>query len=85
MYQITANIEGMMCGMCESHIADAIRKGFDVKSVKASRSKKNAVIIAENDITEEELHKVIDPTGYDLISVKSEPYGKKGFHLFGKG
>ena len=25
MYQITLGIDGMMCGMCESHINDAVR------------------------------------------------------------
>ena len=28
MYQITLNIDGMMCGMCESHINDAVRTAF---------------------------------------------------------
>ena len=27
MYQTTLKIDGMMCGMCESHINDTIRKG----------------------------------------------------------
>ncbi|MBQ6240726.1 MAG: heavy-metal-associated domain-containing protein [Firmicutes bacterium] len=83
MYKVTAGIEGMMCGMCESHIQDAIRKAFNVKSVKASKGKKNAVIICENPISEEEMHAAIDPTGYELVSVTCEPYEKKGFHLFG--
>ena len=26
MYQTTLKIDGMMCGMCESHINDTIRK-----------------------------------------------------------
>lgn len=31
MTQTTLKIDGMMCGMCESHINDAIRKEFPVK------------------------------------------------------
>ena len=36
MTQTTLKIDGMMCGMCESHINDAIRKEFPVKKVTAS-------------------------------------------------
>ena len=32
MQQITLKIDGMMCGMCESHINESIRNNFSVKS-----------------------------------------------------
>ena len=38
MIQITLKIDGMMCGMCESHINDAIRNAFSVKKVSASET-----------------------------------------------
>lgn len=82
MTKITLKIDGMMCGMCEAHIADAIRQAFPVKKVTASHSKGQAEIIAENDISDDELHGVIDPTGYTLTEVSREPYEKKG--LFSK-
>ena len=81
MIKTTATIEGMMCGMCEAHVNDAVRKAFDVKKVTSSHKKNETVIISEKEITEEELHKVIDPTGYELKGVKNEEYRKKG--LFG--
>ena len=28
MEKVTVKIDGMMCGMCEAHICDAIRKAF---------------------------------------------------------
>ena len=31
MYKTTLKIDGMMCGMCESHINDTIRKAVPVK------------------------------------------------------
>lgn len=31
MKKITLKIDGMMCGMCESHVNDAIRKALAVK------------------------------------------------------
>lgn len=84
MIRITAGIEGMMCGMCEAHVQDAIRKAFPVRSVKASRARQNVVIVTETEITEAELRRVIDPTGYKVLSFTSEPWEKKGFRLFGK-
>ncbi len=81
MKQITLGIEGMACGMCETHIADTIRQNFKVKKVKADRKKKTAVIVTEEDIAEEALKNAIDPTGYTVTSYQSEEYQKKG--LFG--
>lgn len=82
MVKITAGVEGMACSMCETHINEAVRKAFSVKKVTSSHTKKQTVIIAEHDIPEQELKNVVAETGYDVVSVYSEPYEKKG--LFGK-
>ena len=47
MYQITLGIDGMMCGMCESHINDAVRNAFPVKKVSSSHGKGQTVILSE--------------------------------------
>jgi copper chaperone CopZ len=78
MNKITVKIGGMMCGMCESHVNDAIRKAFSVKKVTSSHTKGEAVILSEEPITEEQLRSVIDQTGYQVQSVTVEPYTKKG-------
>ena len=40
MIKTTLKIDGMMCGMCESHVNDAIRKAFPaVKKVTSSHGK----------------------------------------------
>ena len=39
MQQITLKIDGMMCGMCESHINESIRNNFSVKKVTSSHTK----------------------------------------------
>lgn len=39
MVKTTLGIDGMMCGMCESHMNDAIRNNFDVKKVTSSHRK----------------------------------------------
>lgn len=78
MVKITLEIQGMACGMCESHINDTIRRQFSVKKVSSSHSKGRTEIIAENPIDEEDLKKAVSETGYELVSVKTEPYVKKG-------
>ena len=47
MYQITLGIDGMMCGMCESHINDAVRNAFPVRKVTSSHSRGQTVILSE--------------------------------------
>ncbi len=78
MVKITLGIEGMACGMCEAHINEAVRNAFRVKKVTSSHAKKQTVIIAEEDILEQELKNVIAKAGYEAVSVSSEPYEKKG-------
>lgn len=78
MVKITVGIEGMACGMCEAHINEAVRNAFRVKKVTSSHTKKQTVILAEQDIPEEELKSVVAKAGYEAISVNSEPYEKKG-------
>ena len=83
MFKTTLKIEGMMCGMCEAHIADVIRKKVsDAKKVSASHSKGIATFLSEAAPSEEELKKAITETGYTCLAVNSETYVKKG--LFGR-
>lgn len=83
MVKITIGVEGMACGMCEAHINEAVRNAFPVKKVTSSHTKKQTVIIAEQDISEQKLKDVIEKTGYDAVSVSSELYEKKGlFSVF---
>lgn len=78
MIQTTLKIDGMMCGMCESHINDAVRKDFPVKKVTASHSKGTCVILSEESLDEAKLRDTIDATGYTLLDIQSQPYEKKG-------
>ncbi len=78
MKQYTVKIDGMMCGMCESHINDVIRKTLpDAKKVKSSHTKGTATFIAE-EIDEAKLIQAIAETGYTALGVTSEQYKKKG-------
>ncbi len=83
MYKVIAKIEGMMCGMCEAHIADTISRAFpDAKKVSASRKQGEATFLSEQEIDREKLKKAIEETGYTFVSVSVEPYIKRG--LFGR-
>ena len=82
MIKTTVKIDGMMCGMCEAHISDTIRKAFpDAKKVSASRKNGEATFLTENEIDAKVLETAIENTGYKFISCSSEPYKKHG--LFG--
>ena len=82
MIQTTLSIDGMMCGMCESHINDCIRRSFAVKKVTSSHIKGQTVILSEEPLDEEKLRAAIKETGYDLVSISAAPYEKHG--LFGR-
>ena len=84
MIQTTIGVGGMMCEMCETHINDVIRKNFKVKSVKSSRKKQQCVVVTQEPLDEAAVRAAISETGYEFLSMTSEPYVKKGlFGLFG--
>ena len=78
MQKITVKVDGMMCGMCEAHVNDAVRKAFPVKKVTSSHSKGETVILTGQDIDEAALRSAIGATGYGVRAVFKEPYEKKG-------
>lgn len=84
MVKTILEIDGMACGMCEAHVNDAVRKAFAVKKVTSSHSKGRTEILSEQPLEEERLRAVIEATGYQVMTLRSEPYEKKGFSLFRK-
>ncbi len=84
MVKMVLDVEGMSCGMCESHVNDAVRNEFNIKKVTSSHSKNMTEIICEEPLDEDKLTKVIEDTGYKVTGIHTEPYEKKGFSLFKK-
>lgn len=82
MYKTVLNIDGMACPMCDAHVNDAIRRGFNVKKVTSSHAKGRTEIISEEELDEARLREVIGATGYTVTGVTTEPYEKKGFSFF---
>lgn len=78
MIKTTLKIDGMACGMCESHVNDTVRKVMKVKKVNSSHTKGETVIISEEEPDEAKLSEEIGKTGYKVIGFETEPYEKKG-------
>ena len=79
MYKITVKIDGMMCGMCESHVNNEIRSKLSVKKVNSSCKKGETIIISENELTKKAIVEALEDSGYNVTDVICLPYEKKGF------
>lgn len=84
MVKTTLEIDGMACSMCQTHVNDAVRSAFTVKKVTSSHMKGKTEILSEQPLEEEKLKAAIEATGYRVTAVRTEPYEKTGFRLFGK-
>lgn len=82
MWKYTVQVSGMMCGMCESHVNDAVRRAFAVKKVASFRSKGETTVVTEQKLDEDALRDAIAATGYEVGEIRREPYVKRG--LFGR-
>ena len=78
MKKITVRVEGMVCGMCEAHVNDAVRRAFRVKKVSSSHSKGRTEIIAPEDIPDEELRPVTEGPGSGFVPAEHDEYVKRG-------
>lgn len=78
MIRTTVKVFGMVCGMCEAQVNDAIRSAFTVRKVRSSRAKGETVIESDNPIDTEKLKQVINATGYIAHSMSEEEISPKG-------
>ena len=81
MVETILKVNGMMCGMCESHINDVVRKNAEVNKVSSSHTKGETVIVSEKPVDVEKLKQAIADTGYTVTGVETKPYEKKGIFL----
>ena len=82
MDRIIFRIDGMRCGMCETHVNDVVRRSAEVKKVTSSHRKGETVVFCESGMDETPIREGIEKMGYRVLSVTREPYVTKG--LFGK-
>ncbi|MGN0316066.1 MAG: heavy-metal-associated domain-containing protein, partial [Fusicatenibacter sp.] len=74
MVKTILEIDDMVCGMCEVHINDAVRKAFAVKKVTSSHTKGRTEILSEQPLEENELKAAIGAAGYQVTAIRSELY-----------
>ncbi len=85
MIKTTVKVDGMMCGMCESHVNDAVRNAIEVKKVSSSHKKGTTEILTEQPVDEEKVKAAIEATGYKVLGITTgEAEEKNGFSLFHK-
>ena len=82
MWKYTVEVNGMMCGMCEAHINDAVRKACPVKKVHSSRAKCQTVVLSEAELDPETIAAAIRSTGYEVGTIQKEPYQKRGSSVY---
>ena len=82
MIELTIEVEGMKCGMCESHVNDVVRRACFVKKVASSHSKNRTVVVAEDNVDRQAIINAITAQGYTVGNVSVKPYEKRG--LFGR-
>lgn len=79
MIKTRVQIQGMVCGMCEAHVCEAIRRAVPAaKSVRASRSRQEATFLTPEPVDPRQLREAIEETGYTCLGVESSPCEKKG-------
>ena len=73
IWKYMIQVNGMMFGMYESHVNNAIRKAFPVKKVTSSRTKNKTTVIAETKLDQDALCSATPATGYDVGEIRKEP------------
>ena len=80
MFKTILKIDGMMCGMCEAHVNDAIRKAIpEAQKVTSSHTKGESSFLSEAEPNVDRLKEAINETGYTVLSMNTEVYNKKKF------
>ncbi len=80
MFKTVLKIDGMMCGMCEAHVNDAIRKAIpEAQKVTSSHMKGESSFLSKAEPNGDRLKEAINETGYTVLSMNTEDYNKKKF------
>ena len=84
MVETILKVQGMMCGMCENHINEVVRKTAQVSKVSSSHTRGETAIVSDQALDIETLKQAIAATGYTVTGAETRPYEKKGFFAFWK-
>ena len=72
MVKVTVNVEGMMCGHCEAHVNEAIKKAFGVEDVVSSHENNTTVFTAPEKVDEDRIRQTIKDAGYEVTGITQE-------------
>ena len=72
MVKITVNVEGMMCGHCEAHVNEAIKKAFGAEDVVSSHENNTTVFTAPEKVDEDKIRQTIKDAGYEVTGITQE-------------
>ena len=80
MLKIVLEVEGMHCGMCETHVNDVVRRIEGVKKVKSSHAKGRTEVVAEaeDSVNTALIKEAIAKQGYGVGRIETQPYEKHG-------
>ena len=78
MTETILKVDGMACGMCESHINDTVRNKFSVQKVTSSHTKGETVILSEQPLDQQALRDAIAATGYTVTANYTGEVAKTG-------
>lgn len=81
MIKATLKVEGMKCGMCESHVNEAARKAARVKKVSSSHLTGMTKVLCYEPNDVDKIVENIVREGYGVEVVKVEPYEKHGLFV----
>ena len=71
MVKTVLKVDGMSCGMCESHMNDLVRSLFQVKKVSSSAKDGETVVLSDEILDIPYLKMKMKGIGYNLVSVES--------------
>lgn len=63
-------IEGMMCGHCEKAVKSALEKIDGVASAEVSHVSKQAIVILNKEVPNEELRKAVEAKDYTVTGIE---------------
>ena len=72
MVKVTVNVEGMMCGHCEAHVNEAIKKAFGAEDVVSSHESNTTVFTAPKRVDEDKIRATIKEAGYEVTGITQE-------------
>ncbi|MCM0648855.1 cation transporter [Clostridium swellfunianum] len=63
-------IEGMSCGHCVNHVKNALSDLNGVTSVDVNLGAKTAIVVASENVSDEDIKFAIDDAGYEVVSIE---------------